>query len=226
MPENCRHLPVSCHVNAAKGFVHAFKLAFLIKYATTKIPAILAKLMATRRLDGLPKLLLSDLSDHLRFSLALALINSSYKAILCLGRTFCEKYNLSQDKLPFIAGFLSGLFLKIIKGHELRRFLAYQMVGRVVDVACNWWLQDANQRNPDEAPKKDDCKEKLVLYVAIWVVTNIATIMFANHAPEFVDRITVSTFMKFGQWSKPDKQLSTVWNLESGYLLDEVDYLS
>ena len=113
MPRNCRHLPVPCSMNAAVGFVTTFKWAFLIKNGSTMAP-ILLNLVLTRRLDKL-KALFGGVRADLKFAVALALINSSYKVFLCLGRRICEKFNLKEDKVPFFAGFLSGLFLGVIE---------------------------------------------------------------------------------------------------------------
>lgn len=100
--ERCKHAPnVSCGENVLVGFYQTFVNILSLKIIGNNFSFI-----------GNPKKLFKNLlnyksnKDNFRFAMFFALMNCSYKFILC----FLRRY-LSSDKLIApIAGFVAGLF--------------------------------------------------------------------------------------------------------------------
>ena len=73
-----------------------------------------------------------SIKDNLRFAFFMALMNSSYKFILCLLR----RYNISDKIAAPIAGFIAGLSIKIDVKHR-RIFIMMLLMSRVLDTMVN-----------------------------------------------------------------------------------------
>ena len=73
--------------------------------------------------------------DNLIFALFLALINSTYKFILCLLRRFC-----ANDKInSLIAGLIAGLW-SILENSKRRKFMTILLLSRAMDTGTRLTL--------------------------------------------------------------------------------------
>ena len=114
----------SCSENVVRSFSRTFINLFGIKVVANNLFYL-----------GNPKKLLKNLTssksmkDNLMFALWLALVNSTYKFVLCaLRRIFKDNDKISAP----IAGFIAGLF-SLIEAKSRRQFITVLMLSRALD---------------------------------------------------------------------------------------------
>ena len=123
----CKHdINVSCAENVVMSFYNTFVTVFSLKLLANNITYL-----------GKWKKLIQNLTsyksnrDNMMFTLFMALMNSSYKLILCFLRRF-----IKNDKvIAPIAGFIAGLF-SILDQQKRRQFLTCIILSRFCDSAA------------------------------------------------------------------------------------------
>ena len=128
----CRHaINVSCAENTIVGFYDTFVTIFSLKL-------IANNMMYFGNIKKLIKNLTSYKSnkDNVMFALFLALMNSSYKLVLCFLRRF-----IKNDKIIApIAGFIAGL-CSILDQKKRRQFLTCILISRFCDSAVKMTVE-------------------------------------------------------------------------------------
>ena len=122
--DRCCHAEnVSCAENTMIGFYNTFVNILSLKIIANNFGYL-----------GNPKKLLKNLTkyesnkDNFRFAIFLALMNTSYKFLLC----FLRRYIKSDKIIAPIAGFIAGLF-SILDVQKRRQFLTCLLLSRFCD---------------------------------------------------------------------------------------------
>ena len=168
--------------------------------------------------------MLTDYEDHLRFASCWALVNAVYKAVLCLFRKYSGQAN--PDKYgSILAGFLSGLFLKLDDSKKRRHFIAILLLSRLTDIVLNLLMQNAyvskenEERNQSGVDKNS--KHLIIMFMfALGLCQNAYTTFFE---PDLNDK----TLMKMGiRMGTIDEWLpvTRVWHEQNGTIMDYFKY--
>lgn len=129
---------------AASAFVYTFAMKYFLSKTLFFVRYYLANPERRKKMNVIAELLgLPSNTDSVLFALAFALINGSYKMVLCLIRHFFRRKNIkgSPDRIAsLIAGFASGLFMIIDPNRFRRNFITCLLLSRLTDILLNKWL--------------------------------------------------------------------------------------
>ena len=127
----CHAKNVSCAENTIMGFYNTFVNILSLKIIANNIGYL-----------GNPKKLLKNLKkyksnkDNFRFALMFALMNTTYKLLLC----FLRRYINSDKIIAPIAGFIAGLF-SILDVQKRRQFLTSLLLSRFFDTVAKMGVE-------------------------------------------------------------------------------------
>ena len=78
---------------------------------------------------------------HLKFALMVALMNATYKAVLCIVRHLVKE---KPDRIgAALGGILAGLWISLIESKGQRNFIACLVISRLVDTLMNRVIQNS-----------------------------------------------------------------------------------
>ncbi|KAJ2819117.1 hypothetical protein IWW50_005575 [Coemansia erecta] len=130
----CQHEGMSCTQNAIRGLLRTFLIGFGVKCGLEAVPHIITLRAFTR-----PSLLLTGFSrDTASFASFLAVLISSYKAILC-GMRRVRGTRRSDYTNAMVAGLLAGLVsAKLDRSQSRRSAIALYLFSRALQYGTVW----------------------------------------------------------------------------------------
>lgn len=123
------------------SFKNTFKYSLIFKLVLYYLFR-LSKIFKIRSLSQFYKIFLSweGNQDNLRFAFVMAMINATYRAILCAFRTYCEKHGkdlkTSDQLVAPLAGFCAGLWL-IFDSKWRRNIWCVLLISKAYDPVVN-----------------------------------------------------------------------------------------
>ena len=122
----CKHNK-GCAVHAAAGFWYIFIRAFGIKLLLNNLSYLRSPAKLLSNLKNM-----KSLKDNLRFALFLALMNSVYKAVLCLTRRIFK-----NDKVGSVIAAIAAGLVSSVEKKSRRSFMMILLLSRASDTAFN-----------------------------------------------------------------------------------------
>ena len=133
---HCQHQG-SCYANALTGFEQKFKYILAYKLCFNKLFVLKAVYKSKNLREALGHLLKSaDIKDAFVFALVWALINGTYKLLLCLLRRHLAASSNPDRLAAPIAGFVSGLWLFLDRARR-RQLIIVLAMSRAVEILVN-----------------------------------------------------------------------------------------
>ena len=192
---HCKH-EGSCGSNICVGFVSVFKWTFFAKYMANK-----ALSFSQIKKSKNPMQLLFGMKaneDNIKFAVTFALINATYKFVLCFIRHLHYQGPCPDKWAAPLAGMLSAFWMGLDE-KKRRQFIIILLLSKLIDILLNLWIQNANKSKRAEQANTEgkDTFRKHFLIVVLFQFCLVVHMYCGFFEPDTLNRQMMIFTIKF-----------------------------